>query len=214
MTQEITQLAEENQRALEGYYKFHSKVYDMSRWSFLFGREKIIDLINPATPPARILEIGCGTGKNLVPLLQKFPQATAVGLDLSADMLAVAQRTLSRFGDRVSFLQQRYDDPLHQAGQDKFDLILFSYSLTMINPGWDKVIESAVADLAPGGLIAAVDFHDSRFDGFKRWMGVNHVRMDGHLLPKLESELTPQLSSVKQAYVGVWEYLLFVGSKS
>ncbi|MEM7799031.1 MAG: class I SAM-dependent methyltransferase, partial [Chloroflexota bacterium] len=158
-------------------------------------------------------EIGCGTGKNLKPLAQAYPDAEVVGLDLSTDMLNVAQKTLAPFGDRVRFIQQRYDQPLHLQGEPLYDLILCSYSLTMINPGWDTVIESAVQDLEVGGQLAMTDFHDSRFNWYKRWMGTNHVRMDSHLLPKLQSLLKTEVAEVKSAYGFVWEYVVFIGTR-
>lgn len=213
VNQANNQAKDDNQKALENYYQFHAKVYNLSRWSFLFGREKLVRWIEPATQPNRILEIGCGTGKNLVPLLEKFPEAAGVGLDLSTDMLSVARQKNSRFGDRISFVNQRYESPFYKSGHDKFDLILMSYSLTMINPGWEQVIESAYEDLNPGGQVAVVDFHDSNFPSYKRWMGVNHVRLDGHLLPKLKSTFKTVKSEVNKAYFGWWEYMLFLGQK-
>lgn len=202
---------EKNQRALEQYYRFHSKIYDLSRWSFLFGREALVSRLASNYTPKRILEIGCGTGKNLKLLAQAYPDAEMIGLDLSTDMLDVARKTMRPYGDRTSFIQQRYDQPLSQTGTAPFDLILCSYSLTMINPGWDTVIDSSVQDLADQGILAVVDFHDSRFDWFKRWMGVNHVKMDSHLQPKLEGLTKPDVSEVKSAYGFVWDYLLYIG---
>jgi S-adenosylmethionine-diacylgycerolhomoserine-N-methlytransferase len=49
--------------AIERYYRLHSRIYAATRWSFLFGRRAILDDIAAATTPARILEVGCGTGK-------------------------------------------------------------------------------------------------------------------------------------------------------
>jgi len=54
--------------ALEKYYKTHSKIYDVTRWSFLFGRNALIKAIARYCRPEWILEIGCGTGKNLAAL--------------------------------------------------------------------------------------------------------------------------------------------------
>ena len=58
-----------------------------------------------------------------------------------------------------------------------------------------------------------VDFHDSRFGFFERWMGVNHVRMNGQLRPLLQSLFAPTADRLCPAYAGVWRYLLFVGRK-
>jgi len=197
--------------AIERYYKFHSRIYDATRWSFLFGRTAILEPIAAVAKPTRILEIGCGTGKNLVTLAKHFPNAEVTGLDLSETMLDVAKGKAEAFGGRVKLLHRSYDAPLNT--EPAYDLILFSYALTMFNPGWETAIECAAKDLVPGGHIAVVDFHDSMFPWFKRWMGVNHVRMDSHLQPKLEALFQPQTNKLCAAYGGVWKYLMFVGRK-
>ena len=48
--------------ALQGYYALHSKIYDATRWSFLFGRERILQHVAAIDHPKRILEVGCGWG--------------------------------------------------------------------------------------------------------------------------------------------------------
>ena len=59
--------------ALERYYQFHSRIYDATRWSFLFGREEVLLRAASVTTPKRILEVGCGTGRNLPGLRRRFP---------------------------------------------------------------------------------------------------------------------------------------------
>ena len=202
----------EQHAALQGYYQFHAKIYDNTRWSFLFGRQAIIAQIGKYATPQTILEVGCGTGKNLVALANAFPTATITGVDVSADMLAVARRNLGAQQRQVQLIAKAYDQPLN--AEPRFDVVLFSYALTMFNPGWQAAIDYAAADLVTGGCIAVVDFHDSSLPAFKRWMGVNHVRMDGHLLPYLETNFTPQATTIHAAYGGFWQYLSFVGKKS
>ncbi len=63
------------EHSLEKYYRFHSRIYDATRWLFLFGRDRLIKTAALFTRPRRILEVGCGTGKNLVRLRQTFPGA-------------------------------------------------------------------------------------------------------------------------------------------
>lgn len=200
--------AEGTNDALKRYYQFHSKIYDSTRWSFLFGRDALIEKVARLASPKTVLEVGCGTGKNLLSLAAAFPNASLTGLDLSAEMIDVARKNLAAHSSRVSFLTIPYT----KLGGN-FDLIVLSYALTMINPGWDSVIETAATDLSPNGLVAVVDFHNSALPAFKRWMGVNHVRMESHLLPKLTAVFTPKVSEVRNAYLGVWQYVTFIGSK-
>ncbi len=194
---------------MERYYRFHSQIYDATRWSFLFGRQAILDHI--PNNPRQILEVGCGTGKNLLNLARHFPEADIVGVDISEAMLGIARRKIGTLKDRVWLLQRSYDQPLNF--DESFDLVLFSYSLTMMNPGWREAIDSAHADLKPGGMIALVDFHNSPWPTYKRWMQVNHVRMDGHLQTYAARRFQPKTNLVCPAYWGVWQYLLFVGAK-
>jgi S-adenosylmethionine-diacylgycerolhomoserine-N-methlytransferase len=37
--------------------------------------------------------------------------------------------------------------------------------------------------------------------------------MDSHLTPLLSQEFTPVVNLVKLAYLGVWQYMVFVGRK-
>jgi S-adenosylmethionine-diacylgycerolhomoserine-N-methlytransferase len=203
---------QENRRALERYYRLHAKIYDLTRWSFLLGREALVQQVAARLTPANILEVGCGTGKNLGHLGRLFPQARLWGLDLSADMLAVARKKLQDLSSRLTLIQAAYDRPVER--KPFFDLVVFSYALSMFNPGWEQALTAASQDLASGGAIAVVDFHDSGSQAFKRWMGLNHVRLDGHLLPSLNRLFPLHESTIRSAYGGVWSYFLFVGQIS
>ena len=200
---------QERRRSIERYYRVHASIYDLTRWSFLLGREALARQVACSLDPARILEVGCGTGKNLLQLGEQFPQARLWGLDLSSDMLAVAQKKLQNLTPRLTLIQAAYDRPVGEG--PAFDLVVFSYALSMFNPGWEEALDAARHDLAPAGAIAVVDFHDSGLGLFKRWMGLNHVRLDGHLLPGLQSRFPSHHAAIQPAYGGLWSYFRFIG---
>jgi S-adenosylmethionine-diacylgycerolhomoserine-N-methlytransferase len=81
----------------------------------------------------------------------------------------------------------------------------------MFNPGWEAALRTAGRDLSPEGSIAVVDFHDSPSKGFKQWMGLNHVRLDSHLLPLLRDQFLSGEWTVRQAYRGLWSFFFFIG---
>ena len=209
MTRDPFTATSEQEARMERYYPFHARLYDATRWSFLFGRSTILQQTARFTQPRRVLEVGCGTGRNLREMSRLFPQAELTGLDIAAAMLQRAERNLRPRSPHIHLQQGAYHQPL----RGDFDLVLLSYSLTMMNPGWEAVLQIAHADLSPGGHIAVVDFHDSHWPIFKRWMGVNHVRLDGHLRPVLQDLFPPRLNQSRPAYLGLWHYLLFIGIK-
>lgn len=198
--------------SVERYYRWHARIYDATRWSFLFGRERLLKTV-AGLSPKRVLEVGCGTGRNLAGLARLLPGAEITGVDLSPDMLRIARQKMANFGGRAALHQLAYDAPLTRGGGTGFDVVLFSYALSMFNPGWERALNCGLDDLAPGGHLAVVDFHDSRSAAFKRWMGINHVRMDGQIRPALIEALEPVIDRQFKAYGGLWHYCLFLGRR-
>ncbi|HKJ95053.1 MAG TPA: methyltransferase domain-containing protein [Gammaproteobacteria bacterium] len=195
---------------IERYYRLQAPIYDLTRWSFLFGRRALVRHAARLSEPATVLEVGCGTGSNLRQLARSFPAAQLVGVDASADMLAQARRRTRTCRDRVRLERCPYD---RARSGGAFDLIVFSYALSMFNPGWEAALDGAWHDLAPDGLIAVVDFHASPIPAFKRWMGCNHVRMDGHLLPALTERFSVLRADTDASYGGLWSRFTFLGTK-
>lgn len=209
MTSQTDIYAKAEEHKLSKYYRFQSRIYDLTRWSFLFGRQRLIQSLPIGREERiRVLEVGCGTGRNLTQLARRYPHAEITGIDLSADMLAIARKKITPFGGRVTTVHGAFGEVPFK---ENFDLIVFSYCLTMVNPGWDRLLHIAANSLQPGGLIAVVDFHDSALPAFKRHMQGHHVRMDGQLLPVLNDLFPGQETRVRKAYLGLWRWVLFVG---
>lgn len=199
-----------NSAKLAAYYRMHSRIYDWTRWSFLFGRSHLLDtLVRTSNPtPLSILEIGCGTGTNLIGLCSRFPLARLTGIDLSPDMLRIARNRLGAYHHRISLLEARYGSIHFDL---PFDLIVCSYSLSMMYPGWSEILDLARSDLAPKGRIAVVDFHQTGIESFRKWMAFNHVTMDGCLLKELLRRFHSRILNRSHAYLGIWEYFEFIG---
>ncbi|WP_083222387.1 MULTISPECIES: class I SAM-dependent methyltransferase [unclassified Ensifer] len=147
-----------HQRRMDHMYRYQRHVYDLTRKYYLFGRDTLIRELN-AGAGASVLEVGCGTGRNLALIGACFPKARLFGLDISAEMLASAQAKLSRRGrsaatlriaDATSFQPQLF-------GETGFDRIVISYSLSMI-PDWQGAIDAAIDALNPGGSLHIADF--------------------------------------------------------
>ncbi len=142
---------------MDSVYKGQRHIYDFTRKYYLFGRDTLIEGLN-CCPGMRVLEIACGTGRNMAKVRKSWPGVRLFGLDISEEMLKNARRALGKeavlaAGDACSF------DPGTLLGEDGFERVILSYSLSMI-PDWERALAHAAAKLAPGGELHVVDFGD------------------------------------------------------
>ena len=168
-----------NLTPVQRFYRRHAGFYDLTRWAFLYGRRRAIELL-ALQPDNSVLEIGCGTGLNFRHVLARLDpgEGRLVGLDFSEHMLVrAAQRVASSGWGHVELV---HADAEQMSLGERFDGILCAYSLSMI-PGWQAVLDRAREHLRPGGRLAIVDFGD--FDGWgplgrlaRAWLRWNHVQ--------------------------------------
>ncbi|MEY8829668.1 class I SAM-dependent methyltransferase [Sedimentitalea sp. XS_ASV28] len=145
-------------------YRHQRLFYDLTRKYYLFGRDRLIAGLDPK-PGAHVLEIACGTGRNLQVAIRRYPDTAFYGLDISSEMLTTARATLRQSanlaqGDACTF------EGAHLFRRAKFDRIFISYGISMI-PDWHIALTNASAHLAPGGELHVVDFHDQ--NGLPKW---------------------------------------------
>lgn len=116
----------------------------------------------------RLLDAGCGTGKSLLPLLERGYQAT--GCDQSTGMLAQAR---AKLGDRVELVHVALPElPVLGA----FDLVtcLNDVCNCVLDPAdLARVFERLAANLAPGGVLV---FDASLISAFRTIFATTHHR--------------------------------------
>jgi S-adenosylmethionine-diacylgycerolhomoserine-N-methlytransferase len=147
-------------RRMNRMYRRQRHIYDGTRRYYLLGRDQLIARLRPDAG-ATVLEIGCGTGRNLVHAAGRYPDARFFGIDVSTEMLTSAISAISRRGmaDRIRVAHgdgTRFD-PERLFGVASFDHVMISYSLSMI-PDWRRVLQAAASRLRPGGQLHVVDF--------------------------------------------------------
>lgn len=192
------------------YYKVHADIYDITRWTFLFGRSQLLKMLPyESNDSLTIMEIGCGTGYNMFHLAEMYPNAQLIGWDVSEDMIREAENKLRDVNNEVKFINEPYGLAPYKSPQA--DIILFSYCLTMVNPHWQDLILQAIKDLKPNGIIAVVDFHQTPVGLYRRFMRNNHVEIQGQILPFLNQHFQSNQSNVRKAYGGLWSYFSFIG---
>lgn len=196
--------------SVDSYYQFHSKIYDLTRWSILFGRNIIYQhLPKLSNDDIKILDLGCGTGHHLLKLAKKYPTAKIIGLDASKEMLSKASNKIQNH-DRISVVRESSQTFL--INPEEYDLIFCSYSLSMIKNYSEFLIQLRYS-LKQNGIIAIVDFNSTPLKFFERWMNLNHVSINGKLFEELRSLFKPKSSTTKSGYVGLWSYTIFIGER-
>jgi S-adenosylmethionine-diacylgycerolhomoserine-N-methlytransferase len=147
-------------RRMNRMYRRQRHIYDGTRRYYLLGRDQLIAHLRPGAG-ATVLEIGCGTGRNLMHAAGRYPDARFFGIDVSTEMLTSAISAISRLGmtDRIRVAHgdgTRFD-PQNLFGVASFYHVMISYSLSMI-PDWRRVLQVATGCVRPGGRLHIVDF--------------------------------------------------------
>ena len=198
---------------MDRMYRYQRYFYDSTRKFYLFGRDKMIAQMD-VQPGENVLEVGCGTGRNLVILAEKFPHTQFYGLDASTEMLKTAQakvdaKKVSNVNLKVALADDfTFKDTFGLA--EPFDSIYFSYSITMI-PTWRESLANALENLKPGHKIYIVDFYDQGDlpKWFQKvlqvWLKQFHVQFWSDLMPHLRSLeeqgfITLKITSVFRRY--------------
>jgi S-adenosylmethionine-diacylgycerolhomoserine-N-methlytransferase len=204
---------------MDRMYRHQRHFYDLTRKYYLFGRDRLIEGLSPPMG-GRVLEVGCGTARNLVLAARAWPGARFYGIDISSEMLMTARQRVQRNGlaGRVELAHgdaTRFD-PALLFGVPSFSRILFSYSLSMI-PEWRAALVQALEWLPQGGELHIVDFGgQERLSpllraGLRRWLRQFHVTPRDALeaeLRQLESA-GGRLARLERPYGGYAQYAVF-----
>lgn len=178
---------------MDKMYRHQRYFYDLTRKFYLLGRDKLIAEMS-VQPNENVLEIGCGTARNLKILAEKYPNTNFFGLDASAEMLKTAQEKTSNLKN-INLKVALADDFNYQQTFDlaaQFDTIYFSYSISMI-PTWRESIANALENLKSGRSFYIVDFYDQKdlpvfFQKILQgWLRQFHVQFWGELIPHLQT---------------------------
>jgi S-adenosylmethionine-diacylgycerolhomoserine-N-methlytransferase len=202
--------------AMDRMYCRQRFVYDFTRRYYLLGRDLLIRRLNPARGD-HVLEIGCGTGRNLVAAARRYKDVRFLGIDISREMLKSSDRAIAQANlqsrVRVAFADAADFDPSALFGRPKFARIFISYSLSMI-PDWPRVLDGAVRLLADGGELHIVDFgRQERLprwfrNALRKWLALFHVHPRDELertLVALAGRVNARLS-IERPYFGYAQY--------
>ena len=149
---------------------YESMPFPQSEPSRLAGLARLFGLDPPPVSRARVLELGCASGGNLIPLAARFPEARFVGLDLSARHVAEGRERISELD--LSNVEIRQGDLTEVSlGDERFDYIVCHGVYSWIPPAaQDAVLRIAAESLSATG-VAYVSYNV-----FPGWQMRNIVR--------------------------------------
>ncbi len=148
----------------------------------------------PTTQAVRILDAGCGTGVGTEYLVHLNPEASVVGIDLSARALAVAKERCQRSrAERVEFHHLSLFDTDQLPGE--FDLIN-CVGVLHHTPDPIRGIQALAQKLAPGGL-----FHIFVYGELGRW----EIKLMQEAIALLQGDYTDGVAVGRQIFASLPE---------
>lgn len=178
---------------MDGIYRYQRYIYDVTRKYFLLGRDTLLDAMDPPAG-GTVLEVGCGTGRNLIQAARRYPNTQVYGFDISTMMLETARANIESAGlsDRIKVAEGDATNFSSEElfGVSGFDRVFISYSLSMIPP-WREAIAQGLNAVKPGGSLHIVDFgQQARLPGlFKKGLNAWLAKFSVEPRADLEQEL-------------------------
>jgi S-adenosylmethionine-diacylgycerolhomoserine-N-methlytransferase len=201
---------------MDKVYRRQRHIYDLTRKYYLLGRDRLVKELD-AKPGAIIVEVGCGTARNLIRIAETYPDTKLYGLDASAEMLRTAQEAVerARLSERIVLvhaLAEQLEPGLF--GLDRpFDHAIFSYSLSMI-PDWRGALKRAAGVVRADGYVHVVDFGDLESlwplarKTLRAWLNLFHVAPRDELLKLVESGTRARQNCTLRVWPGRYAFVL------
>ncbi len=183
-------------------------------------------------PVTRFLELGCGPGYKMYPVLDAYPQAEANGIDLSAALLKYAHRRALDHGKTVHYRQMNAE--ALDLPANRFDLV---YNMILLHEvpvaATRRILREALRVLEPGGLYADLDLPayrdldpftafmmdwDTDNNGEPFWRGYHELDMKQEMIDAGFTDVrfvqvTSDALKNQGNYQGKWSYRVVLGTK-
>ena len=149
---------------------YESYPYPQTHPQHLSALGKIFGLDTPDIENAKILELGCAAGGNIIPLAMDYPKAEFVGIDLSKEQIEKGQQQIKGLGLKNIKIQHKSIADIN-AKTGKFDFIIchgvFSWVPDDIA---GKILDICSKNLTPNGLAIV------SYNCLPGWSAVRSVR--------------------------------------
>jgi SAM-dependent methyltransferase len=140
----------------------------------------VYGLAAPAPERARVLELGCAAGGNLIPLAARFPAAHFVGVDLAERHIEAAQRRIAALG-LGNIEARRGDLALLSFAGESFDYVICHGVFSWVPEAVQDAIFRICRDALTANGVAAISYNvlpGWRMRAAVRDLCMRHVRAE------------------------------------
>jgi len=131
---------------------YDSRPYRQTHPDRLAAEAALYGFVAPSVENCRVLEIGCASGGNLIPMAEQLPQSRFVGIDLSSQQVAAGADVIRELG--LTNVELRFQD-LMEFPEDAgtFDYIIAHGFYAWVPPAvQQRLLEVCRTHLSPRGL--------------------------------------------------------------
>jgi trans-aconitate methyltransferase len=119
--------------------------------------ERLVEAVS-GLAPGKALEMGCGEGQDSIWLARRGWTVTAV--DADPDAVAAAREAAAQAGVTLAL---EWADLVTWRPASRFDLVVSTFSLPARGAGRSRMLETAAAAVAPGGMIVLTELDVALF---------------------------------------------------
>jgi ubiquinone/menaquinone biosynthesis C-methylase UbiE len=154
---------------------------DMDLWHP--NRHKMVDIALEVLPYRKqdqltALDLGLGTGFFTRRFLERYPEASVIGIDGSEAMIQTAKKRLKAFSHRVEYIEASFANIENQIDDTQFDVVYSMYALHHLSIKSKRVLFSSVVSmLKVGGWFLNADGIISPFPEIER--RIQEIRIKG-----------------------------------
>jgi SAM-dependent methyltransferase len=131
---------------------------------YLLRREERFDVMvrviaNTQKVASQVIDLGCGTGSLMLRLLENLPKAKVYGIDFDPTLLALAEKRLAEFGERVELIHTDLrDESWIKLVSAPIDAAVSATALHWLSPKQlDRLYSQLAQILRPGGIFLNAD---------------------------------------------------------
>ncbi len=154
-------LIPEHQRRIKLKFRLLAYFYDLFDLPFIFDRRtnpRLVLAHKIPDAPLSVLDVCVGTAIGSMAVAEANPENRIIGIDLSLDMLALAQEKIRRRGLRNVSLRQM-DAANMQFSESAFDVVMFSFGMHELRKDLIlTVLKEVNRVLRKGGKLLIMDY--------------------------------------------------------